>query len=74
MLYENGESKVDDIAEVLGISRVTCYRYIDIAKKEGSKHRQVKSLYLERGVIRVININFIRHSPQHKKHTWQIIA
>lgn len=34
MLYENGESKVDDIAEVLGISRVTCYRYIDIAKKE----------------------------------------
>lgn len=40
MLYEKGEKTVEEIAAVLGVSRVTCYRYINIIKEE--KKEEVK--------------------------------
>lgn len=40
LLYEKGDKKVDDIAAVLGISRVTCYRYIGKAKEQGNNQVQ----------------------------------
>lgn len=43
MLYEKGEKKVEDIAAVLGISRVTCYRYINTARKTPSAPVKARS-------------------------------
>jgi len=37
LLYENGDKNVKEIGEQLGLSRATCYRYIELAKDQKQK-------------------------------------
>ena len=39
ILYESGEKTMQEIAAGLGISRATCYRYIDFMKEKMSKNK-----------------------------------
>lgn len=47
LLYESKKKTVDKIAKDLGISRATCYRYIEAAKEIEEVKRE-KSKYLKK--------------------------
>ena len=41
ILHQSGEKTVKEIAQGLGISRATCYRYIEMMKERNYKKDQV---------------------------------